>query len=80
MKAKIAVEVKTVNVPVTVRDKKGKIVGDLSKADFSVDEDGRAQVVNYFAREKDLPLRMGLLVDTSLSQRKVLEEERHGEL
>jgi VWFA-related protein len=73
---KIAVEVKTVNVPVTVRDKKGKIVADLVRGDFSIDEDGRPQVVNYFAREKDLPLRLGLMVDTSLSQRKVLEQER----
>jgi VWFA-related protein len=41
-----------------------------------VDEDGRPQTINYFARENDLPLRLGLLVDTSLSQRRVLEEER----
>jgi VWFA-related protein len=41
-----------------------------------VEEDGRPQTVNYFARENDLPLRLGLLVDTSLSQRRVLEEER----
>jgi VWFA-related protein len=73
---KIAVEVKTVSVPVTVRDKHGKIIGNLNKDDFAVTEDGRPQTVNYFARENDLPLRMGLLVDTSLSQRRVLEEER----
>ena len=73
---KIAVEVKTVSVLATVRDKHGKIVPDLTKDDFVLDEDGRPQVINYFAREKDVPLRLGLLVDTSLSQRRVLEQER----
>jgi VWFA-related protein len=73
---KISMDVKTVSVSVTVRDKHGKIISNLSKEDFVVDEDGRPQVVNYFARENDLPLRLGLLVDTSLSQRRVLEEER----
>ncbi len=73
---KIAVEVKSVSVPVTVRDKHGKIISNLTKDDFVVEEDGRPQTINYFAREKDLPLRLGLLVDTSLSQRKVLEAER----
>lgn len=73
---KIAVEVKTVTVLATVRDKHGKIIPNLSKEDFSLQEDGRPQAINYFARETDLPLRLGLLVDTSLSQRKVLEQER----
>lgn len=74
--AKIAVEVKTVSVLATVRDKHGKIVPDLTKDSFLLDEDGRPQVINYFARDKDLPLRLGLLVDTSLSQRRVLGQER----
>src|SRR5580698_1894570 len=74
--AKIAVEVKTVSVLATVRDKHGKIVSDLTKDDFQLDEDGRMQTINYFVHESDLPLRLGLLVDTSLSQRKVLDQER----
>lgn len=73
---KIAVEVKTVSVLATVRDKHGKIIPDLTKDDFLLDEDGRPQTINYFARESDLPLCLGLLVDTSLSQRKVLDQER----
>jgi VWFA-related protein len=73
---KISMDVKTVSVPVTLRDKHGKIISNLNKEDFVVDEDGRPQVVNYFARENDLSLRLGLLVDTSLSQRWVLEQER----
>ena len=73
---KIAVEVKTVSVLATVRDKHGNIVSNLTKDDFVLEEDGRPQSIDYFARESDLPLRLGLLVDTSLSQRKVLEQER----
>ena len=73
---KIAVEVKTVSVLATVRDKHGKIIPNLTKDDFQLDEDGRPQTINYFAHESDLPLRLGLLVDTSLSQRKVLDQER----
>jgi len=73
---KIAVEVKTVSILATVRDKKGKIVSNLTKDDFALDEDGRAQTIDYFAHESDLALRLGLLIDTSLSQRKVLDQER----
>jgi len=73
---KIAVEVKTVSVLATVRDKHGKIVPHLGKDDFSLSEDGRPKVINYFVLETDLPLRIGLLVDTSLSQRGVLDRER----
>jgi VWFA-related protein len=74
---KIAVKVNTVSVLATVHDKHGKIVSQLSKDDFSLEEDGRPQTINYFARESDLALRLGLLVDTSLSQRKVLDQERN---
>jgi VWFA-related protein len=73
---KIAVEVKTVSVLATVRDKHGKTVSTLSKDDFTLTENGHPQPIDYFARESDLPLRLGLLVDTSLSQRRVLEQER----
>src|SRR5271168_3934214 len=73
---KIAVEVKAVSVLATVRDKKGKIVANLTKDDFELQEDGKPQTINYFVKESDLPLRMGLLVDTSLSQRRVLDQER----
>jgi len=73
---KIAVEVKTVNILATVRDKHGKIVSDLTKDSFQLDEDGKPQTIDYFAKESDLPLRLALLVDTSLSQRRVLDQER----
>lgn len=69
-------EVKVVNVLATVRDKSGAIVRDLNQDQFQIFEDGRVQKIRYFSRESDLPLTIGLLVDTSLSQVKVLEEER----
>ncbi len=71
-----SVEVKVVNVLTTVRDKHGKLINSLSQDDFVLDEDGRQQSIKYFSRETDLPLTLGLLVDTSLSQRRVLDQER----
>ncbi len=68
--------VKVVNVFATVRDKHGKIVTDLSKDDFKLTDNGHPQTIGYFARETDLPLTLGLLVDTSVSQRKVIDQER----
>jgi VWFA-related protein len=75
-KPDLTVQVKVVNVPATVRDKHGKIVHNLTKDDFILEEDGRLQSVHYFSQENDLPLTLGLLVDTSLSQRRVLDQER----
>jgi VWFA-related protein len=72
----IAVTTKVVNVVASVRDKKGMLVSNLAQTDFVIDEDGRTQTVTYFARDMDLPLTIGLLVDTSMSQRRVLPEER----
>ena len=72
---KISVEVKVANVLATVRDKHGGIVTNLGKDDFVLEEDGHPQMITYFSRESDLPLTLGLLVDTSLSQRRVLAQE-----
>jgi len=68
--------VKVVNLFATVRNKQGQVVKDLTQDDFVLDEDGRPQTIRYFSRETDLPLTLGLLVDTSGSQRNVLPEER----
>jgi VWFA-related protein len=72
----VSVNVKVVNVLATVRDKHGEIVRNLTKDDFMLEEDDRPQTIRYFSRETDLPLTLGLLVDTSLSQRRVLDQER----
>jgi len=72
----ITVNVAAVNLLATVRDKHGNIVRNLSKDDFSLEQDAKPQAITYFAKESDLPLTLGLLVDTSLSQRRVLDQER----
>lgn len=68
--------VQVVNLLATVRTKKSAIVRDLEKDDFTVIEDGRPQSIRYFTRETDLPLTIGLMVDTSMSQLHVLDAER----
>ena len=73
-------DVKVVNVLATVRNKTGSLAGNLNQDDFSLSEDGRPQTIRYFARESDLPLTLGLLVDTSGSQRRVLDAERGASL
>jgi VWFA-related protein len=75
-KPDVTVQVKVVNVPATVRDKHGKIVNNLSKDDFVLEQDSHPQTIRYFAKESDLPLTLGLLVDTSWSQRRVMDQER----
>ncbi|MFZ0923227.1 MAG: VWA domain-containing protein [Candidatus Acidiferrales bacterium] len=73
---RISVEVKLVYLYVTVRDKHGKIVPSLNQEDFALAQDSHPQTITHFIRESDLPLTLGLLVDTSLSQRNVLDDER----
>ncbi len=74
--ATVSVDVKVVTLPVTVRDKHGQIVRNLTKDDFTLEEDGHPQTIKYFSQDANLPLTLGLLVDTSFSQRNVLDEER----
>jgi VWFA-related protein len=73
---KITSQVKAVTLYATVRDKKGKIVSTLNKDDFTLADENAPQTISYFARESDLPLTLGPLVDTSLSQRYVIGQER----
>jgi len=73
-------EVKVVNVLATVRNKTGTVIGSLGQDDFALSEDGRPQTIRYFSRETDLPLTLGLMVDTSASQRRVLDAERGASL
>jgi VWFA-related protein len=74
--ATIAVDARLVNLPVVVRDKKGALVQNLTKDDFTLQVDGHPQTIRYFDIDANLPLTLGLLVDTSLSQRDVIDEER----
>lgn len=68
--------VNVVSVFATVRDKKNQIAKDLTQDDFTIDEDGRPQTIRYFAKESNLPMTLGLLVDTSGSMRRMIETER----
>ena len=72
----LSVGAKLVNLPVVVRDNKGALAPNLTKADFTLRVDGKPREVRYFNVDRDLPLTLGLLVDTSQSQRGVIDEER----
>jgi len=74
--ATIKVEVDVVNILCAVRDKNGRLVSNLEKDDFIVKEEDQPQDIRYFARQTDLPLTMGLLVDVSRSQENLIEIER----
>jgi VWFA-related protein len=65
-----------VNVYVTVRDKNGAIVQNLKQQDFAVSEDGHPQTIGFFSHENNLPLTLGLLVDTSPSEAAMIDQER----
>jgi VWFA-related protein len=72
----ITVRVELVNVLTTVTDKKNRLVTDLTKDDFRIFEDGKPQDIRFFSRETDLPLRIGILIDTSNSIRERLRFEQ----
>jgi VWFA-related protein len=75
--ATFGVDVQVVDVYATVRDRDGRIVSDLNQEDFILEENGKRQEIKYFARRSEIPLKLGLLVDTSLSQRRLIETQRH---
>jgi VWFA-related protein len=72
----LSVDARLVNLPVVVRDKKGALIQTLTKDDFSLEVDHHPQTIRYFDKDSDLPLTLGLLVDTSESQRSVIDDER----
>ncbi len=72
----IRVDVNLVNILSSVRTKNGALVGNLEKGDFKIFEDGKEQTIKSFTRETDLPLTIGLLVDTSRSQERLIDVEQ----
>lgn len=74
--ATFSTSVDLVTLLATVRNRDGGIVNDLNQDDFVLEEDGRPQIILYFSREANLPLILGLLVDTSRSELRLLEPER----
>ena len=75
--APIRVDVDVVSILASVRDKRGGLVANLEKNDFTVLEDSKEQTIKYFTRETDLPLTIGLLIDVSGSQRNLIGTERN---
>ena len=69
------VDVKLVNVFVSVTDDAGAPIGNLTKNDFSLSEDGVPQKISVFSKESQLPLSIVLEVDTSSSTRKDIRLE-----
>src|SRR5262249_42536782 len=67
--ARIQVDVTRVQMLFTVMDKRGRFISDLNKDDFEVIESKKSQAVQEFTAESDLPLRLGILIDTSNSIR-----------
>ena len=74
--ATLKVNVQVVTVFFNVKDKRGGLIPNLKKEDFQVAEDGKPQTIKYFAAESNQPLTLGLLIDTSGSQRRVLPMEQ----
>lgn len=73
----IKVDVDLVNILFTVKDKRGGLIGNLNKEDFTLAEDSKTQEIKYFTRETDLPLTIGLLIDVSASQGNLIDIEKN---
>lgn len=71
----LRVDVKLVNVFVNVTDKNGALVGNLTRENFALTEDGRPQTIAVFERQSELPLNIALAIDTSGSVRKDMTEQ-----
>jgi VWFA-related protein len=72
----LKVNVDVVQLFFNVKDKKGGLIPSLTKDDFEVFEDSKPQTIKYFAAESDLPLTLGILIDGSGSQARVLDMEK----
>src|SRR4051812_34487630 len=73
----IKVDVDIVNVLCNVRTKNGGLVGNLTKDDFTIAENGQEQKLKYFTKDTNLPLTIGLLVDVSKSQERLIDVEKN---
>ena len=72
----LQVNVNVVNLFFNVKDKHGTLIPNLQRNDFKVLEDGQPQTIKYFASETDQPLTLGILIDSSVSQERVLPMEK----
>jgi len=72
----LKVRVNVVQLFFNVKDKKGALIPTQKKEDFEILEDGKPQTIKYFTAESNLPLTLGILIDSSGSQMRVLEMEK----
>jgi VWFA-related protein len=72
----LKVSVDLVNVQFSVTDRRGRLIPGLRAEDFTIEEEGDRQEILHFARENELPLTIGMLIDTSPSVRPVFEDEK----
>ncbi len=72
----LKVNVEVVQLFFNVKDKHGALIPNLTKDNFDLFEDGKPQTIKYFKAESDLPLTIGMLIDSSGSQQRVLEMEK----
>ena len=72
----VKINVNIVQLFFNVKDKHGALIPNLTKDDFSIAEDGTPQTVKYFTAETNLPLTLGILIDSSGSQIRVLDMEK----
>jgi len=68
--------VEVVQLFFNVKDKHGALIPSLTKDNFDILEDGKPQTIKYFKAETDLPLTLGILIDASGSQKRVLAIEQ----
>jgi VWFA-related protein len=69
-------QVNVVNLFYNVKDKHGLLIPNLTKDNFEVFEDGKPQTIKYFSAESNQPLTLGIMIDTSASQTRVLDIEQ----
>ncbi|HEX6502811.1 MAG TPA: VWA domain-containing protein [Terriglobales bacterium] len=72
----LKVNVNVVQLFFNVKDKHGALIPALTKDDFQIAEDGKPQTIKYFTAESNLPLTLGILIDSSGSQQRVLDMEK----
>jgi VWFA-related protein len=72
----LKVNVNVVQLFFNVKDKHGALIPNMTKDDFEIAEDGKPQTIKYFAAESNLPLTIGMLIDSSGSQRNVIDMEK----
>ena len=72
----LKVNVNVVQLFFNVKDKHGALIPNLSKEDFDIAEDGKPQTIKYFTAETNLPLTIGMMIDSSGSQRNVIDMEK----